>query len=56
MFQLKQLFSVENTMIMANYSLTFLNKVDLCPKLAVWSVFLPCIRGLPLRLSELRLC
>jgi hypothetical protein len=42
-------------MIIANYSLKFPVKVDLCTKLVVWSVFLPCVRGLPLRMSELEL-
>lgn len=37
------------------YSLRFLEKVDLCTKLAVRSVFLPCVRGQPLRMSELEL-
>lgn len=37
------------------YSVRFLDKVDLCTKLAVRSVFLPCVRGQSLRMSELEL-
>lgn len=37
------------------YSLRLLDKVDLCTKLAVRSVFLACVRGQPLRMSELEL-
>lgn len=42
-------------MTTANYSLGLLDKVDFCAKLAVRSAFLPCVRGLPLRMPELKL-